>query len=76
MGGNGFYPRVPQFAEAPPNLRPEEMFLVVRNGVRYSGSPYNSMRHRICRYIPRAKSPRGDTRRGPRAGIAGDTKAE
>jgi mono/diheme cytochrome c family protein len=36
-GANGFYPRVPQFANAPSTLRSEEMFLVVRNGVRYSG---------------------------------------
>jgi thiosulfate dehydrogenase len=36
-GANGFYPRVPQFADAPPALRSEEMFLVVRNGIRYSG---------------------------------------
>ena len=34
---NGFYPRVPQFPNAPSALRSEEMFLVVRNGVRYSG---------------------------------------
>jgi mono/diheme cytochrome c family protein len=36
-GTNGFYPRVPQFADAPSSLRAEEMFLVVRNGIRYSG---------------------------------------
>ena len=36
-GANGFYPRVPQFADAPSALRSEEMFLVVRNGIRYSG---------------------------------------
>lgn len=36
-GTNGFYPRVPQFATSPPTLRAEEMFLIVRNGVRYSG---------------------------------------
>ena len=36
-GANGFYPRVPQFAEAPPTLRTEEMFLIVREGIRYSG---------------------------------------
>jgi mono/diheme cytochrome c family protein len=36
-GANGFYPRVPQFAKTPSALRSEEMFLVVRNGVRYSG---------------------------------------
>jgi mono/diheme cytochrome c family protein len=36
-GANGLYPRVPQFADAPPTLRSEEMFLVVRDGIRYSG---------------------------------------
>jgi mono/diheme cytochrome c family protein len=36
-GANGFYPRVPQFPNAPSALRSEEMFLAVRNGVRYSG---------------------------------------
>ena len=36
-GGKAFYPRVPQFAVSPPTLRSEEMFLVVRNGIRYSG---------------------------------------
>jgi mono/diheme cytochrome c family protein len=36
-GANGFYPRIPQFPNAPSALRSEEMFLVVRNGVRYSG---------------------------------------
>ena len=35
-GTGGFYPRVPQFADSPSPLRPEEMFLIVRNGVRYS----------------------------------------
>jgi thiosulfate dehydrogenase len=36
-GANGFYPRVPQFGGEPSSLRAEEMFLVVRNGIRYSG---------------------------------------
>lgn len=36
-GTNGFYPWVPQFADSPPDLRSEEMFLIVRNGIRYSG---------------------------------------
>ncbi len=36
-GANGFYPRVPQFAQSPSELRAEEMFLIVRDGVRYSG---------------------------------------
>jgi mono/diheme cytochrome c family protein len=36
-GANGFYPRVPQFPQAPPTLRSEEMFLIVRGGIRYSG---------------------------------------
>jgi len=35
-GTGGFYPRVPQFADSPPALRSEEMFLIVRNGVRYT----------------------------------------
>lgn len=33
----GFYPRVPQFADAPSQLSPPEMFFVVKNGIRYSG---------------------------------------
>ena len=37
QGSNAFYPRVPQFATVRPTLRSEEMFSVVRNGVRYSG---------------------------------------
>jgi len=36
-GTSGFYPRVPQFAEAPSALRSSEMFLVVKHGVRYTG---------------------------------------
>src|SRR5438477_6250342 len=36
-GTGGFYPRVPQFPNSPPTLRTEEMFLIVRNGVRYTG---------------------------------------
>jgi len=36
-GTAGFYPRVPQFPNSPPTLRSEEMFLIVRNGVRYTG---------------------------------------
>lgn len=36
-GAHGFYPRVPQFPKAPPVLRSEEMFLIVQNGIRYSG---------------------------------------
>ena len=36
-GANGFYPRVPQFPQTPPSLRSEEMFLIVREGIRYSG---------------------------------------
>jgi thiosulfate dehydrogenase len=36
-GTNNFYPRVPQFAQKASNLSAEEMFLVVKNGVRYSG---------------------------------------
>jgi len=36
-GTRGFYPRVPQFADAPPSLTAPEMFLVVKNGIRYTG---------------------------------------
>jgi thiosulfate dehydrogenase len=36
-GTTGFYPRVPQFADAPPALSPAEMFFVIKNGIRYSG---------------------------------------
>ena len=36
-GTTGFYPRVPQFAEAPSRLSPAEMFFVVKNGIRYTG---------------------------------------
>jgi thiosulfate dehydrogenase len=36
-GTKNFYPRVPQFADAPPDLSAAEMFFVVKNGIRYSG---------------------------------------
>lgn len=36
-GTTGFYPRVPQFADAPPPLSATEMFSVVKHGIRYSG---------------------------------------
>jgi mono/diheme cytochrome c family protein len=36
-GTRGFYPRVPQFADVPPSLNAPEMFLVVKNGIRYTG---------------------------------------
>jgi|SRR4051812_19737740 mono/diheme cytochrome c family protein len=36
-GTTGFYPRVPQFAEAPSPLSPPEMFVVVKDGIRYTG---------------------------------------
>jgi thiosulfate dehydrogenase len=36
-GTKNFYPRVPQFAQEASNLSAEEMFVVVKNGVRYSG---------------------------------------
>jgi mono/diheme cytochrome c family protein len=36
-GTKGFYPRVPQFADTPPALSAEEVYLVVRDGIRYSG---------------------------------------
>jgi mono/diheme cytochrome c family protein len=36
-GTTGFYPRVPQFGDVPPDLSAAEMFFVVKNGVRYTG---------------------------------------
>ena len=36
-GTTGFYPRVPQFAEKPPDLPASQLFVVVKNGIRYSG---------------------------------------
>jgi thiosulfate dehydrogenase len=36
-GTKNFYPRVPQFAQQAANLSGEEMFVVVKSGVRYSG---------------------------------------
>jgi mono/diheme cytochrome c family protein len=36
-GTKGFYPRVPQLADAPSQLSDAEMFFVVKNGIRYSG---------------------------------------
>jgi len=36
-GSNDFYPRVPQFREKPSRLGAPEMFLVARDGIRYSG---------------------------------------
>jgi mono/diheme cytochrome c family protein len=36
-GTKNFYPRVPQFGMQASNLTSEEMFVVVKNGVRYSG---------------------------------------
>jgi mono/diheme cytochrome c family protein len=36
-GAQGFYPRVPQFPKDPTVLRSEEIFLIARNGIRYSG---------------------------------------
>jgi thiosulfate dehydrogenase len=36
-GMNSFYPRVPQFAEEPPNKPDWQLFWIVKNGVRYSG---------------------------------------
>jgi len=36
-GTRGFYPRVPQFADAPPSLTAPEMFFVVNNGIPYTG---------------------------------------
>lgn len=36
-GTRGFYPRVPQFADAHPDLTAAEMFVILRDGIRYSG---------------------------------------
>lgn len=36
-GTRGFYPRVPQFADAHPSLSAAEMFVVLRDGIRYTG---------------------------------------
>jgi mono/diheme cytochrome c family protein len=40
-GTLAFYPRVPQFAEKHPPLNAAQMFVVVRNGIRYSGMGAN-----------------------------------
>lgn len=36
-GTTCFYPRVPQFAEHAPQLSSEQMFVAIRDGIRYSG---------------------------------------
>jgi mono/diheme cytochrome c family protein len=36
-GTGGFYPRVPQFAEHPSTLSIPEMYVAVKQGIRYSG---------------------------------------
>jgi mono/diheme cytochrome c family protein len=36
-GTTSFYPRVPQFADEPPNKPDWQLFWIVKNGVRYSG---------------------------------------
>ena len=36
-GTKNFYPRVPQFAEHAPHLSVPEMYLVIKQGIRYSG---------------------------------------
>jgi len=36
-GAGNFYPRVPQFWQDPVHVSPEEAFVVVRDGIRYSG---------------------------------------
>ncbi len=36
-GSKGFYPRVPQFWQAGTEVSPEEAFVAIRDGVRYSG---------------------------------------
>jgi mono/diheme cytochrome c family protein len=36
-GMTSFYPRVPQFAQEPPQLTAPQMFWIVKHGVRYTG---------------------------------------
>jgi len=36
-GTQGFYPRVPQFADQPPPLSAPQMFVAIKYGIRYSG---------------------------------------
>jgi len=36
-GTEEFYPRVPQFGFAPPDLTEAQIFWVIKNGIRYSG---------------------------------------
>ena len=36
-GARNFYPRVPQFWQQPVSIRPEQAFVIVRDGIRYSG---------------------------------------
>ena len=36
-GSKHFYPRVPQFAEDPPQLTEREIYYIIKHGIRYSG---------------------------------------
>jgi mono/diheme cytochrome c family protein len=36
-GTQNFYPRVPQFANNPPHLSAPQMFVAIKQGIRYSG---------------------------------------
>ena len=36
-GTKNFYPRVPQFADNPPHLSAPQMFVAIKDGIRYSG---------------------------------------
>jgi mono/diheme cytochrome c family protein len=36
-GTRGFYPRVPQFGDRPPALSAPQMFVAIKQGIRYSG---------------------------------------
>jgi mono/diheme cytochrome c family protein len=36
-GTRNFYPRVPQFTDNPPHLSAPQMFVAIRDGIRYSG---------------------------------------
>lgn len=42
-GAEDFYPRVPQFWLEPISLRPEQAYVIIRDGIRYSGM--GSWRH-------------------------------
>jgi hypothetical protein len=48
-GTKNFYPRVPQFADHPPHLSTSQMFIAIKQGIRYSGMgawEWNDVRRR------------------------------